>query len=185
MLNIQKHLSGEVGGNVQALFKKGVQYSLFSKTGHVEVGHDMKGIKTSTKGKFMNISLTNSFVEEQIIKLYGMAESDLITKNDNPLHIMVDFSSPNVAKELHVGHLRSTIIGDIISRLNEEVGNKVERINHVGDFGLPFGMITELILSENKEFSTIYELQKARKYRLRCKYNLPRHYDMGRTKYPK
>ncbi|KAL0113269.1 hypothetical protein PUN28_012432 [Cardiocondyla obscurior] len=55
--------------------------------------------------------------------------------------IIVDFSSPNIAKEMHVGHLRSTIIGDSISRLLEYLGHDVLRLNHVGDWGTQFGML--------------------------------------------
>jgi hypothetical protein len=55
--------------------------------------------------------------------------------------VMIDFSSPNVAKEMHVGHLRSTIIGEAIARLLEFVGHGVERVNHVGDWGTQFGML--------------------------------------------
>ena len=55
--------------------------------------------------------------------------------------VAVDFSSPNIAKEMHVGHLRSTIIGDTICRLLEYCGHEVLRINHVGDWGTQFGML--------------------------------------------
>jgi len=58
-----------------------------------------------------------------------------------PKRVVVDFSSPNVAKEMHVGHLRSTIIGDTISRLLEFCGHRVDRVNHVGDWGTQFGML--------------------------------------------
>lgn len=54
---------------------------------------------------------------------------------------IVDFSSPNIAKEMHVGHLRSTIIGDSISRLLEYLGHDVLRLNHLGDWGTQFGML--------------------------------------------
>lgn len=55
--------------------------------------------------------------------------------------VIVDFSSPNIAKEMHVGHLRSTIIGESMSRLFEFAGYDVLRINHVGDWGTQFGML--------------------------------------------
>ena len=68
-----------------------------------------------------------------------------IEKVTNQKTIIVDFSSPNIAKEMHVGHLRSTIIGDTISRIHEFRGHKVLRLNHVGDWGTQFGMlITQL-----------------------------------------
>ena len=56
---------------------------------------------------------------------------------------MVDYSSPNIAKEMHVGHLRSTVIGDSLVRILEMKGNTVIRENHVGDWGTPFGMLIE------------------------------------------
>ena len=55
--------------------------------------------------------------------------------------VIVDFSSPNIAKEMHVGHLRSTIIGDSISRLLEFLGHDVLRLNHTGDWGTQFGIL--------------------------------------------
>jgi arginyl-tRNA synthetase len=55
--------------------------------------------------------------------------------------VAVDYSSPNIAKEMHVGHLRSTIIGDTLARLLEFCGHEVLRINHVGDWGTQFGML--------------------------------------------
>ena len=59
--------------------------------------------------------------------------------------VLVDFSSPNIAKDMHVGHLRSTIQGDSICRIFEFLGYEVLRVNHVGDWGTQFGMlITEL-----------------------------------------
>jgi arginyl-tRNA synthetase len=59
----------------------------------------------------------------------------------NPQTVVVDFSSPNIAKEMHVGHLRSTIIGDTIARILEFQGHRVLRLNHVGDWGTQFGML--------------------------------------------
>lgn len=59
----------------------------------------------------------------------------------NPERIIIDFSSPNVAKEMHVGHLRSTIIGDCLARLFEYLGHEVLRYNHIGDWGTAFGML--------------------------------------------
>lgn len=65
--------------------------------------------------------------------------------------IIVEFSSPNVAKELHVGHLRSTIIGDSLARLFEFLGHDVIRLNHVGDWGTQFGMLIAYMLEEAPE----------------------------------
>src|ERR671933_2696485 len=61
--------------------------------------------------------------------------------------VVMDYSAPNVAKEMHVGHLRSTIIGDALVRVLEFVGHDVIRQNHLGDWGTPFGMLIEHLLS--------------------------------------
>ena len=60
-----------------------------------------------------------------------------------PQHVVIDYSAPNVAKEMHVGHLRSTVIGDALVRMCERVGHRVDRENHIGDWGTPFGMLIE------------------------------------------
>ncbi|MFU8854518.1 arginine--tRNA ligase [Micromonospora sp. SL1-18] len=60
-----------------------------------------------------------------------------------PETVVVDYSGPNVAKEMHVGHLRSTVIGDAAARLLEWLGHRVIRANHLGDWGTPFGMLIE------------------------------------------
>jgi len=67
---------------------------------------------------------------------------------------LVDFSSPNIAKEMHVGHLRSTIIGEAVCRILEFVGYNVERINHVGDWGTQFGMLIQYLKEEYPDFSS-------------------------------
>ena len=89
---------------------------------------------------FINLKLKLSYLESQLAK---MQKSDrlaiaTIEKSDR---IIVDFSSPNIAKEMHVGHLRSTIIGDSIARILEFQGHQVLRLNHVGDWGTQFGML--------------------------------------------
>ncbi len=94
------------------------------------------------KNNSLNFILKNEYIKD---KLGKALTSNLIEEmnDDNALNIIVDFSSPNVAKDMHVGHLRSTIIGDIICRYFEEQGHNVQRVNHIGDFGLPFGMIIQ------------------------------------------
>lgn len=67
---------------------------------------------------------------------------------DSPRRIALDYSSPNVAKEMHVGHLRSTVIGDAISRLLRFAGHEVIAHNHIGDWGTPFGMLIEHMVDE-------------------------------------
>jgi arginyl-tRNA synthetase len=89
---------------------------------------------------FLNITLADTYLREQL-----HAERTLLQPADPPQRVVVDYSSPNLAKEMHVGHLRSTIIGDSVARVLEALGHTVIRQNHVGDWGTQFGMlITEL-----------------------------------------
>ncbi|KAL3784913.1 hypothetical protein ACHAW5_006235 [Stephanodiscus triporus] len=67
--------------------------------------------------------------------------------------VVVDFSSPNIAKEMHVGHLRSTIIGESVCRILEYVGMDVRRVNHVGDWGTQFGMLIQYLKEEYPDVS--------------------------------
>ena len=96
--------------------------------------------KTEVSGPgFINIYLSKKFAQSQLKKLvnYG-AQAPFIGKKKRTI---IDFSSPNIAKEMHVGHLRSTIIGESISRLFEYFGHDVLRLNHLGDWGTQFGML--------------------------------------------
>ena len=74
-----------------------------------------------------------------------------IAKTDKPQTVIIDYSSPNLAKEMHVGHLRSSIIGDSISRVLEFMGNTVIRQNHVGDWGTQFGMLVAYLVEQQKD----------------------------------
>merc|ERR1712176_440357 len=71
-----------------------------------------------------------------------------LPKSSKPQKIVVDYSSPNIAKEMHVGHLRSTITGDTLSNMLEFGGHEVVRLNHVGDWGTQFGMLVEHLRDE-------------------------------------
>lgn len=97
-------------------------------------------------------------------------------KSLKPKKIVVDFSSPNIAKEMHVGHLRSTIIGDTLSNMLEFAGHDVVRLNHVGDWGTQFGMLVEHLrdeypaalnieTSKDVDLGNLVELYKAAKKR--------------------
>jgi arginyl-tRNA synthetase len=74
-----------------------------------------------------------------------------------PELVVVDYSAPNIAKEMHVGHLRTTVIGDSLCRLLEFQGHRVERENHVGDWGTPFGMLIEHLVDLGEE-AGVHEL---------------------------
>ncbi len=89
---------------------------------------------------FINLRLKPEYLETELNKI--LTDERLgIPKVENPQKVIVDFSSPNIAKEMHVGHLRSTIIGDCIARVLEFLGHDVLRLNHVGDWGTQFGML--------------------------------------------
>lgn len=87
---------------------------------------------------FCNITLATSYLEQFLLKGHWDIAKRAPLKNRR---ILVDFSCPNIAKEMHVGHLRSTIIGDSLARLMTHLGADVMRINHLGDWGTQFGML--------------------------------------------
>lgn len=89
---------------------------------------------------FINIHLNKTWVAQQLI---NVAKDDKlnVTQRPVPQTVVVDYSAPNLAKEMHVGHLRSTIIGDAVVRALEFRGDKVIRQNHMGDWGTQFGML--------------------------------------------
>ena len=89
---------------------------------------------------FINIFLRNEGILKRANRITNK-EVPLVPKSEKCLKITVDYSSPNLAKEMHVGHLRGTIIGDAIVRILEKKGHKVIRQNHVGDWGTQFGML--------------------------------------------
>jgi len=89
---------------------------------------------------FINLRLKTDYLQIQLQKMLGDERLNIPKVNPNQ-KMIVDFSSPNIAKEMHVGHLRSTIIGDSIARVLEFQGHEVLRLNHVGDWGTQFGML--------------------------------------------
>jgi len=117
---------------------------------------------------FVNIWLGEEFVSKNL---------EVMTKSDNldialsniPQTIVVDYSGPNMAKEMHVGHLRSTIIGDTLANLFELMGDNVIRQNHIGDWGTGFGMLIAYLedkgdesQEELKDLEHFYKLAKAK-----------------------
>lgn len=89
---------------------------------------------------FINLTIKPAYLENQLDSIAKDPRLG-INKVKEPQKVIVDFSSPNIAKEMHVGHLRSTIIGDSIARILEFSGQDVLRLNHVGDWGTQFGML--------------------------------------------
>jgi len=91
---------------------------------------------------FINLTFKNEFLARELMA--SSTGKKLGVRNaTKPRKVLIDYSAPNVAKEMHVGHLRSTVIGDALVRMLTYVGNEVVRENHVGDWGTPFGMLIE------------------------------------------
>jgi arginyl-tRNA synthetase len=90
---------------------------------------------------FINLRLKADFIAGRLLEINKSSANLGIEKTLKPKTIVVDFSGPNIAKEMHVGHLRSTIIGDCICRMLEFLGHTVKRQNHIGDWGTQFGML--------------------------------------------
>src|SRR5437016_1163705 len=89
---------------------------------------------------FINFTLKREAVETKIAALLG-DERLGVEKVSSPRKIVIDFGSPNVAKPMHVGHIRSTFLGDALARIAEFLGHDVIRDNHIGDWGTQFGMV--------------------------------------------
>ena len=100
---------------------------------------------------FINLTLSNEFLSREIQQLLQDPNFG-VPKAKERKRVIVEFSSPNIAKELHVGHLRSTIIGDALARLFEFLGYEVLRLNHIGDWGTQFGMLIAFMKRFQPEF---------------------------------
>lgn len=99
---------------------------------------------TSSINGFVNFKATNSWLSDRV----SVINSDfkLGVEIEDKKTIIIDYSSPNVAKRMHVGHLRSTVIGDALARILTYKGHQVIGENHIGDWGTPFGMLIEHFL---------------------------------------
>lgn len=106
---------------------------------HLNVDDICQPVEIAGPG-FLNFRLKPDFLARSLQTAIGSDRLGIPTTRE-PRRVVVDFSSPNIAKEMHVGHLRSTIIGDCIARILEFQGHNVLRLNHVGDWGTQFGML--------------------------------------------
>lgn len=94
---------------------------------------------------FINLTLDNAYLGRLLVALGG-DERLGVPRVDVPDTVVVDYGGPNVAKEMHVGHLRPCVIGDCLVRVLDFLGHRVVRQNHIGDWGTPFGMLIEHLL---------------------------------------
>ncbi len=98
---------------------------------------------------FLNLTLESTFIAKNLP--LALNERAGVAKKSDPIKVVVDYSSPNMAKQMHVGHLRSTIIGDTIANLFEFLGDEIIRQNHIGDWGTQFGMLIAYFEENGKE----------------------------------
>ena len=106
---------------------------------------------------FINITLAPDFLAKRLDTVLDDARLGVRSVTE-PQRVMVEYSSPNLAKEMHVGHLRSTIIGDTLARVVEFLGNNMVRGNHVGDWGTQFGMLTAYLVETRQAGKADLEL---------------------------
>lgn len=103
---------------------------------------------------FINVTLERAFVEGRLAAL-AASDSFGIPPATDPHAVVVDLCGVNVAKQMHVGHLRATIIGDSLARVFERLGRTVRRENHLGDWGLPIAMTLAKLVREGRDFSRL------------------------------
>ncbi|HXA60309.1 MAG TPA: arginine--tRNA ligase, partial [Streptosporangiaceae bacterium] len=116
---------------------------------NLDVADVVSAIEVSGPG-FINLTLSDSWIAAQAGSV--LADDRLgVPEADPALIIPVDYSAPNVAKEMHVGHLRTTVVGDAFCRTAEFRGHRVIRQNHIGDWGTPFGMLIEHLLDVGED----------------------------------
>lgn len=142
-----------------------------------ELEKDTDIAKISVDGPgFINISLKNEFVAEELNAMAG-DERFGCEKTTEPKKIVMDFGGPNVAKALHVGHLRSAVIGESIRRIEKFYGNEVISDVHFGDWGTPMGMILAEIINQDGNLDKVqtYDIEAIsafyKKANIRCKEN--------------
>jgi len=117
--------------------------------------------KTEIAGPgFINLWIDPTWMEKKLQEMLPDSRLSVLPKEEG-VKTVVDYSSPNMAKQMHVGHLRSTIIGDTLARLFTFLGDEVVRQNHIGDWGTQFGMlIAYLEVSGNDAYSSLGDLEQ-------------------------
>jgi arginyl-tRNA synthetase len=98
---------------------------------------------------FVNLTLRPDWLAGQVLAL--VRDERLGVPLEEAKVVPIDYSAPNVAKEMHVGHLRTTVVGDALARVMEHLGHHVIRQNHIGDWGTPFGMLIEHLLQVGED----------------------------------
>lgn len=126
---------------------------------------DMCETPTVAGPGFINLRIKKDFLRELLLNAFVGSESSRlgVEKTAEPRTIVIDYSAPNVAKQMHIGHVRSTVLGDVLNRCLNFAGHKVIRQNHIGDYGTQFGMLIAYLrdqgLAAKRDF-TIQELDR-------------------------
>ncbi|KAF5409408.1 MAG: Arginine--tRNA ligase [Candidatus Udaeobacter sp.] len=107
--------------------------------GHLNVGDLCEPPVVAGPG-FINFTLRPGAIAEKTARILGDERLGVV-ETESPRRIVIDFGSPNVAKPMHVGHIRSTVLGDALARIATFLGHEVIRDNHIGDWGTQFGMV--------------------------------------------
>jgi arginyl-tRNA synthetase len=129
--NVALVLGKQRGENPRALAEKIIA--------HLDVS-DLSEAPVVAGAGFINFRLRQAAVEKQTLEI--LRDERLgIAETESPRRIVIDFGSPNVAKPMHVGHIRSTALGDALARVAKFLGHEVIRDNHIGDWGTQFGMV--------------------------------------------
>src|SRR3984893_18070257 len=124
---------------------------------HFEAGDMVEPPEVSGPG-FVNFTLRREWLERHMRD--SSTDDRLgVAREESPSKVVVDYSSPNAAKEMHAGHLRSTILGDAIVRLLRFAGHEVIPQNHLGDWGTPFGMLVEELIERGRDGSVQSEVR--------------------------
>lgn len=145
IINLSKMNEYDFCGNIYSIYDKKSLLSYIESNNNINK-YFTYGM-TCDKLDFINFSIKKEYLYLTLESNYK--SSSLIEKPNKINKIIYDYSSPNLAKDMHIGHLRSTIIGDCLANISEYIGDDVKRINHIGDFGLPFGILVNYIMENN------------------------------------
>jgi arginyl-tRNA synthetase len=135
-------------------------------TGRLSLGTVASKVEIAGPG-FINVTLSEETIQKLLLEQSPACPASGVI----PERVVIDYSAPNVAKEMHVGHIRSTVIGDALARILTFLGHEVLRRNHLGDWGTQFGMLVEHVSSlgwkpgqkhEIRDLNTLYREAKAR-----------------------
>ncbi|WP_189077162.1 arginine--tRNA ligase [Mangrovihabitans endophyticus] len=111
---------------------------------HARLDDLCRSVQISGPG-FINLTFSDEALAPLVAEMASHARLG-VSRAEDPHTVVIDYSAPNVAKEMHVGHLRSTVIGDAAVRVLDWLGHRVVKANHLGDWGTPFGMLIEHLL---------------------------------------